>query len=427
MDIASLRGTYDIFPPQSRIWESVELEARRIFNVYGCSEIRTPIIEDTRLFTRSIGEGTDIVNKEMYTFPDRKGRSITLRPEGTASVVRAYLQHSLYKDQGLCRFFYIGPMFRYERPQAGRNRQFYQLGTEFLGSTHPYYDAESIALLTTFFKTLGITDAVVKLNSVGSRSSKENYSLSLKDYFAPFIKSMCEDCITRFEKNTLRILDCKNPACRETIKGAPSTEHALNQEDAEHFHSVKEYLCAMNVRFEIEPRLVRGLDYYTNTIFEVVHTRLGSQDALGGGGRYNNLVEEMGGPSTGAVGFAVGIDRLVMVLEKILSSQETALSDSLDVYILNPNDSLSADHIVMLHALRSCFVKADMCTEQKSFKAQMRTANKLNARFVLIHGEDEIRQSIIKLKNMTQKTEEIIPYTTFYTAVEKVIERIGKK
>ena len=427
MAFTSLRGTYDIYPPQSRMWEEVELKAREIFSLYGCGEIRTPIIEDTRLFTRSIGEGTDIVNKEMYTFPDRKGRSITLRPEGTASVVRAYLQHKLYAANALCRLFYIGPMFRYERPQAGRNRQFYQLGTEFLGSTHPYYDAESIVLLVSYFRSLGINNAVVKMNSVGSQESKNNYSKIVKDFFADHIKEMCPDCSTRFEKNPLRILDCKVSTCREVIKGAPSTESALNTEDQEHFNSVKEYLDAMKIQYEIEPRLVRGLDYYTNTIYEVVHTHLGSQDALGGGGRYNNLIEEMGGQSTGAVGFAVGIDRLVMVLEKMQNEQIRNAGSTVDLYVLNLSESIRTDHIKLLHALREKNVSVDICTEQKSFKAQMRMANKLRARFVLIQGEEELAKSVVKLKDMNEKHEETISYTDFNTVVEKVAERIEKK
>ncbi|MCB1196457.1 histidine--tRNA ligase, partial [bacterium] len=291
MDIASLRGTYDIFPPQSRIWESVELEARRIFNVYGCSEIRTPIIEDTRLFTRSIGEGTDIVNKEMYTFPDRKGRSITLRPEGTASVVRAYLQHSLYKDQGLCRFFYIGPMFRYERPQAGRNRQFYQLGTEFLGSTHPYYDAELISLANEILNQLNLSEKhTLEINSLGDLESRATYKTQLVEYFNDFKEQLSEDSQKRLSLNPLRILDSKDEGDKKLIQQAPLLKDSLSSRSKESFDWVLEKLQALNIPFKQNPYLVRGLDYYNDCIFEFTVENFGAQNTLLAGGRYDQLI-----------------------------------------------------------------------------------------------------------------------------------------
>ncbi|MEW6534130.1 MAG: histidine--tRNA ligase [Candidatus Auribacterota bacterium] len=425
MTITALRGTYDILPPQSYIWEKAESQARKMFALYGYSELRTPIIEQTQLFSRSIGENTDIVSKEMYTFADRKGRSITMRPEATAPVVRAYIEHKLYKDQSLCKFYYIGPMFRYERPQAGRNRQFYQLGTEILGTEHPYHDAESISLAVSYFKSLGIDNIVVKINSVGDAESKQKYSSILKNFFAGSLDTMCPDCNTRFEKNTLRMLDCKVPACKEIIKNAPPLNENLNDASKTHFESVLALLNKMKIAYEIEPRLVRGLDYYTNTIFEITHSHLGSQDALGGGGRYNNLIAEMGGPQTGAVGFAVGIDRLVIVLEKMMANNSTITAGSdLDLYILNLDNALFTDHAELLHSLRQHDIRADICTEQKSFKAQMRSANKANARFVLIQGQNERDNNIFKLKDMINGTEEDIKTINNNVDIDKLVERI---
>lgn len=424
MTISALRGTYDILPPQSNIWETAENQARATFALFGYSELRTPIIEQTQLFTRSIGENTDIVSKEMYTFADRKGRSITLRPEATAPVVRAYIEHKLYNAYPLCKFFYIGPMFRYERPQAGRNRQFYQLGTEILGSTHPYYDAESISLAVEYFRQLGITDTVVKLNSVGDTASKQAYSALLKEYFSDKIDQMCDDCRTRFEKNTLRILDCKSHECRQYIENAPPLVENLNEESKEHFNRVLTYLNGMGISYQIEPRLVRGLDYYTNTIFEIAHSHLGSQDALGGGGRYNNLVEEMGGPATGAVGFAVGIDRLVIVLQKMREQQDATTHVNHGLYILNLDQRVFADHVAIVNQLRRNNIPADICTEEKSFKAQMRSANKSGASHVLIRGEHEFDQQTIRIKNMIVGTEEDIFLENNKLDIKTLIERI---
>ena len=424
MAIKALRGTYDIFPPQSKLWQKIENLARELFSLYGYGEIRTPIFEETKLFSRSIGENTDIVSKEMYTFQDRKGRSITLRPEATAPVVRAYLQHNMQQLSQICKLSYIGPMFRYERPQAGRNRQFYQLGTELIGSTNPYYDAESIALAYEFISRLGINDPVVKINSVGDAESKSNYGNLIKDYLAPKIDSMCGDCKIRIEKNPLRVLDCKNPSCKEYLAGAPSLLDSLSESSKTHFEQVRKYLEAMEIPYTIDNYLVRGLDYYTDTIFEIIHSNLGSQDALGGGGRYNNLVQEMGGPSTGAVGFAFGIDRLVLVLEA-LADQNTQNDDDIDLFILNLDESVFTQHVKLVQKLRQKNIKADICTESKSMKAQMRNANKVNAKLVIIRGQNEIDNNVIKIKNMNDKTEETISITHDDSLLNAVLERIN--
>ncbi|MDX9703231.1 MAG: histidine--tRNA ligase [Candidatus Auribacterota bacterium] len=425
MTINALRGTYDICPPASYIWEYVEQEARRLFGQFGYGEIRTPIFEETRLFTRSIGENTDIVSKEMYTFADRKGRSITLRPEATAPVVRAFLQHKLYSVSPLNKFFYIGPMFRYERPQAGRNRQFYQLGTEILGSNHPYYDAESIALAHQFLCVIGINNPTVKINSVGDLESKKLFGKMIQTKLMPQQSLLCADCQTRLEKNPLRVLDCKNPSCKEYIKDLPRLTDNLSPASKEHFAQVLRFLDSMNIPYVIDNCLVRGLDYYTETIFEIVHSNLGSQDALGGGGRYNNLVEEMEGPSTGAVGFAFGIDRLVMVLEQLRPELATD-RQQLDCYILNLEPSVFTEHVALVHKLRKTGIRADICTEEKSMKAQFRAANKLNARFVVIRGKEEIEKNIFSIKNMNEANEEKISYTDENTLFEILRERIIK-
>ncbi len=425
MTINALRGTYDIYPPSSYIWEYIEQEARALFGQFGYGEMRTPIFEETRLFTRSIGENTDIVSKEMYTFADRKGRSITLRPEATAPVVRAFLQHKLYSTSQLNKFFYVGPMFRYERPQAGRNRQFYQLGTEILGSTHPYYDAESIGLAHQFLCKIGIDNPVVKINSVGDVESKRKFAEMLQAKLMPHQRELCADCQTRLEKNPLRVLDCKSPNCKQYLQDLPLLVDHLSDTSKQHFQQVQEYLKAMDIPYVIDNCLVRGLDYYTETIFEIVHSNLGSQDALGGGGRYNNLVEEMEGPAIGAVGFAFGIDRLVIVMEQ-LKPELAAERDQLDCYILNLEPSVFTEHAALVHKLRKEGIKADICTEEKSMKAQFRAANKCNATFVVIRGKDEIDKNIVLIKNMNDANEEQIACTGETTLFDVLRERILK-
>ena len=425
MTINALRGTYDIYPPVSYIWEYIEQEARALFGQFGYGEMRTPIFEETRLFTRSIGENTDIVSKEMYTFADRKGRSITLRPEATAPVVRAFLQYKLYSISQLNKFFYVGPMFRYERPQAGRNRQFYQLGTEILGSTHPYYDAESIGLAHQFLCKIGIDNPVVKINSVGDVDSKRKFAEMLQNKLMPHQRELCADCQTRLEKNPLRVLDCKSPHCKQYLQDLPLLVDHLSDTSKKHFEQVQEYLKAMDIPYVIDNCLVRGLDYYTETIFEIVHSNLGSQDALGGGGRYNNLVEEMEGPATGAVGFAFGIDRLVIVLEQLKPELATE-RDQIDCYILNLEPSVFTEHTALIHKLRKEGIKADICTEEKSMKAQFRAANKCNASFVVIRGKDEIDKNIVLIKNMNDASEEQVACTGDSTLFDVLRERILK-
>ncbi|MDO8585413.1 MAG: histidine--tRNA ligase, partial [Armatimonadota bacterium] len=303
---AAPRGTNDVLPSETPKWQFVEGRFREICSTYGYREIRTPVFEDTRLFTRSIGETTDIVSKEMYTFTDRGGRSITLRAEGTAPVVRAYVEHNLGAELPLSKLYYVSSVFRYERPQAGRYRQHHQLGVEAIGSADPALDAEVIGLAMSFLSSLGIESLELKINSVGCENCRPAYRDALRKYVEPFLIEMCETCKIRYEANPLRMLDCKVERCRELLASAPSILDTLDEECREHFEGVRRYLELIGVPFTVESRLVRGFDYYTKTVFEIVSEQLGAQNSVLGGGRYDNLVEELGGPSTPAAGFGMG-------------------------------------------------------------------------------------------------------------------------
>ena len=312
------RGTKDILPENVAGWNYVEQKIRDICARFGYEEIRTPMFEHTELFHRGIGEGTDVVDKEMYTFTDRGGRSITLRPENTASAVRAYLQNKLYGDSALTKLFYIGSMFRYDRPQAGRMREFHQFGVEALGEANPAVDAEIILLAMEFLKSLGLKDLKLSLNSVGCPSCRPAYRQALQEYFRPHLEELCGDCKDRFERSPLRILDCKADADKAFMAGAPKITDCLCDECREHFEQVQSLLTEAGVEFELDPRLVRGLDYYTKTAFEIKYAPLGAQSAVAGGGRYDGLIEEMGGNPTPAVGFATGLERVLLAFFHVL-------------------------------------------------------------------------------------------------------------
>jgi len=307
----AVKGTRDLLPPETAIWSGVEAVARRVFGTYGYREIRTPILEDTELFVRSVGESTDIVGKEMYTFDDRKGRSLTLRPENTASVVRAFVQHGPQSEPLPVKLFYIGPQFRYERPQKGRYRQFHQIGAELIGDPGPYSDAELILMLVRFLSELGFENLVVQLNTVGDEDSRAAYRLGLQEFLEPRRQELTPDSQRRLQTNPLRILDTKDPGERDLLVSAPQLVDYLTEESRTHFETVQRILGQNDLSFRVEPRLVRGLDYYTRTVFEIVSEGLGAQDAIVGGGRYDGLVEELGGPSLPAIGFAIGEDRLL--------------------------------------------------------------------------------------------------------------------
>ena len=406
--IKALRGTYDILPPDTTLWQKVEQKTRDIFSSYGYGEIRTPIFERTELFTRSIGEATDIVEKEMYTFQDRKNRSCSLRPEETACVVRACLEHKLLNQQGkILKFFYIGPMFRYDRPQAGRQRQFNQVGVELFGSYSPLADAEVITMMVRFFESLGLKNVSVNINSLGDKESMENYKNELKNFLQPKLDDLCPDCKRRFEKNILRLLDCKNPSCQEIYSSSdmPEIKDVLSDSSREHYETVLEALKDVNVDFVEQPRLVRGLDYYTETIFEITHNSIGAQDALGGGGRYNNLVKDIGGPETGAVGFAIGIERLILALKQLDISEE---DQAKIIYLVSFDEEAIRENLVFADELRKEGLTAMAVYQKLSVKAQMRQANNIGAKFVVMRGEDERNQDAVKVKNMETGEEKIV-------------------
>ena len=400
------RGTKDILPEQINGWLYVENEIRKICAAYGYEEIRTPTFEHTELFQRGIGEATDVVEKEMYTFTDRGNRSITLRPENTASAVRAYLQNKLYAAGNLVKLFYIGSMFRYDRPQAGRLREFHQFGVEALGEKNPALDAEIILLAWNFLKNLGLDDLKLKINTVGCPECRPVYRQKLQHYFGEYHDELCNDCKSRLEKNPLRILDCKVDAGKDFMDEAPKIETCLCDDCREHFARVKELLTAADINFEVDERLVRGLDYYTKTAFEIQYTPLGAQSALAGGGRYDGLIEEIGGSPTPGIGFAAGIERILIALEKqnlIPSAQK-----NLDAFIVTAGKVAEVCGFQLLNNLRQKNISATMDFAGRSMKAQMKQAAKSGAKFALIIGDDEVTNKTVTVKNLETSAQEII-------------------
>jgi histidyl-tRNA synthetase len=322
MKFKTLRGIQDIYPPDIFIWHTIETVSREIFKNYGYHEIRLPIIESTDIFTRSIGETTDIVEKEMYTFTDKGGRSVTMRPEGTAPFIRAYVEHNLHSEPAPQKYYYMGPMFRYERPQAGRQRQFYQIGVEALGVEDPKVDAEVISMLSLILKGIGLTHLNCEVTSIGCPTCRPDYKAALKEHIRGKLDKFCGDCKRRFEINPLRILDCKVPSCIKERKGSPSVLDSLCKGCGDHFDNVQHYLSRLDIPHTINPNLVRGLDYYTKTSFEVTSESLGSQNAVAAGGRYDNLVKEFGGPSTPGIGFAIGMERIIPLVKDSMGEFE---------------------------------------------------------------------------------------------------------
>lgn len=401
------RGTKDILPSDVNAWLYLEGVMRRICAQYGYKEIRTPVFEHTELFQRGIGDTTDVVEKEMYTFTDRGNRSITLRPENTASAVRAYVEHKLSKEDAAAKFYYIGPMFRYDRPQAGRLREFHQFGIEALGVPGPNVDAEIILLAVQVLQTLGLQDLKLKINSVGCPKCRPVYREQLQSYFKPHLTELCEDCQGRFDRNPMRLLDCKNPHDHELAEGAPCMEDCLCEECKAHFEGVKELLTAAGVDYEVDHSLVRGLDYYTRTAFEIQYTPLGAQSAVCGGGRYDGLVEEISGEeSRPGIGFAMGMERVLLALEK----QELLpqFDESIDAFIVCPKQEQFVQAFQTVIALRRESFKAEYDFNGRSMKSQMKQANKLQAKQVLIFGEDELARGAVTVRNMaTSEQQEI--------------------
>jgi histidyl-tRNA synthetase len=403
--IKSITGTKDILPEDIQRWNFLENIVEKVFTSFNYKEIRTPVFEETALFARGIGEETDIVGKEMYTFIDRSKTSITLKPEMTASVVRAFVEHSLGTKQPINKLFYISPMFRQERPQAGRFRQFHQFGAEAMGSNSPLLDAEMIQMVFDIFKLLGLKDISVKINSLGVPESREKYKQLLRKYLFDKKENLSEDSRLRFEKNILRIFDSKIECDREIMKNAPLLIDYLDEESKNDFEIVKQALIRGNIPFEIDPKLVRGLDYYTKTTFEIVSEKVGSQSALCGGGRYDLLIEQLGGKATPGVGFAAGIERILLACEN-----EKAFSlpaGFIDLYITRLDKELEE----FVYDIASYFRRENFTVEidylDRSVKAQMREANKLGSRYVLFAGGEEFQNGLLNLKNMAdgiQKT-----------------------
>jgi len=398
MSYELVRGTRDILPEEAHRFRRIEAAFRAVAARYNYREIRFPVLEHTELFDRGIGEATEIVTKQMFTFPDQKGRSLSLRPEGTASAVRAYLNAGLHVNDPFQKWFYLGPMFRYEKPQKGRYRQFEQYGVEVFGSLEPVVDAEVIACAWTLMSELGLGGLRLKLNSIGCPVDRARFNEVLRAHFTPSIGSMCADCKRRLDENPLRILDCKEPVCQPYIAEAPGSADHLCRECADHFGHVRTLLDRLELAYEIDPRLVRGLDYYTLTVFELVSEELGAQDSLLGGGRYDGLVETLGGPSTPGIGFAGGIDRLALILQE-REAGESAGAD-LDLYLAALGDEGRAFALQLADGLRRRGVCVDLDHRNRKFSKQMSEANRLGARHLLVLGDDEVASERGKLKEM---------------------------
>lgn len=403
-----IKGTHDILPQESPAWIKIENDIHRIMGLYNYAHMRTPVFENTALFARGIGQLTDIVSKEMYTFEDRGGKSLTLKPEMTAPIIRAYLENKLYARQPLNKLYYISPLFRQENPQAGRLRQFHQFGAEALGSSDPAIDAEIIRLALSVYDALGVKNLSLKINSVGDAQCRVPYKKLLQDYIRPNLDQYCQDCQKRFDENPMRILDCKNETCRNLNRQAPKIVEHLCEACDDHFKRLKSILKQLGISYELDSNLVRGLDYYTRTVFEITSSDLGSQNAICGGGRYDLLAEELGGQPTPAVGFASGIERLLMVMERqgLLTSEE----ERLHIFLIAMGEQAQSIISEWLYKLRDNGFKTDTDYLGRSIKAQMREANRQKARFVIILGEDELKNREFSVKLMDKNEQVAVPF-----------------
>lgn len=411
MKINTIKGMKDLLPDQTKTWRQVENLLHNFFTIHGYGEIRTPNIERTELFKRVIGEQTDIVHKEMYSWQDQNKESISLRPELTAPTVRSFIEHNLEKLNKNTKLYYIGLAFRRERPQKGRQRQFCQFGVEAIGSEFPEQDAEVISMAYNIYEMLGVDNLELVVNSVGSSQSKKKYTKQLKQYLSQYANDLSEVSKERYNKNPLRILDTKNNDEKKLIKNAPKILESLSKEEVNHFNQIRRSLDKLNIPYKIDNNLVRGLDYYTMTTFEIRTNVIGSQDALCGGGRYNNLIEQLGGKSIPAIGFAAGMERLLMAL----SSKEDKIDEKIDVFIVSNGEDAINNALKICDILRSQLginVRMDLC--RGSFKSQMRQANKLKADYVVIIGEDEINRKVGIIKNMSSGNQIEVPLDTIH-------------
>jgi histidyl-tRNA synthetase len=399
------KGTYDVYGKQGKIFQELEKLMNALMENYNYEYIRTPHFEASELFHRGVGETTDIVSKETYDFKDRSDRNMTLRPEGTAGVVRSYIENKMYGDTIVPRkLWYFGPMYRYERPQSGRFREFYQFGVEVFGTNSPMMDAEVISIPVNFYRLLGLKGIKVHINTLGDKESRENYRNALLEYFKPYLDELCDDCKTRYEKNPLRILDCKIDSSKDIMKNAPKIKDYLNEKSKKHYEDVKKYLDALKIEYIEDSNLVRGLDYYTHTVFEVEASveGFGSQNVLCGGGRYDHLVETLGGPATSGVGFAMGLERLITALS--YENIDIAIDNGLDVYIIPMEDTL--DYAISLtNDLRLSGFKVETDYMNRKLQNNFKQADRLNAKFIIIIGSLEKESNILTIKNNHTKEE----------------------
>ena len=403
MAITGIKGFNDILPGEVEKWQQIEATARRVFGTYGFSEIRVPVMEKTELFARSIGDATDIVEKEMYSFVDKGDNRVTLRPEGTAGVMRAFIEHKLHALDPVAKLYYLGPMFRYERPQKGRYRQFHQIGAEVTGVTNPRIDAQVLVMLCHFFAELGIHEPTLQINSLGCPECRPSYRAALKEYLRDRLAQLCDDCRRRLDTNPLRALDCKAAGCKEATVEAPSVLDHLCAGCDDHFAAVRRHLEAVGTTYAVNSRMVRGLDYYTRTTFELVTGLLGAQSAVAAGGRYDGLIEELGGPKLPGIGFAMGVERVAL----LLSGEGQARRP--DLFIAAHGEAAGDTAFQLMTNLQRRGFLAEIDYEGKSLKSQMRRADKLNARFTLIIGEDELASGRGMLKAMDAGCQEEIP------------------
>ncbi|MBM7606976.1 histidyl-tRNA synthetase [Lysinibacillus composti] len=414
------RGTQDILPEQTPKWQKVESIMRELCRVYRYKEIRTPIFEQTELFQRGVGDTTDIVQKEMYTFEDRGGRSLTLRPEGTASAVRSFVEHKMFglPDQPI-KLSYVGPMFRYERQQAGRYRQFVQFGVEAIGSADPAIDAEVISLAMDIYQSVGLKDLKLVINSLGDKETRDSHRTALINHFKPSIEEFCSDCQKRLEKNPLRILDCKIDHEHPLMESAPALTEYLTEASAQYFAEVKKYLEILGIEYVVDPNLVRGLDYYNHTAFEIMSTSkgFGAITTLCGGGRYNGLVEDIGGPDVPGIGFAMSIERLLLALEA--EGVELDVEDGLDVYVIAMGEAAKQKAVELLSSFRTKGISADMDYIDRKMKAQMKSADRLGAKYVIVIGDTELEESAVNVKEMESGNQEKVAFHDLVNYLQK--------
>ncbi len=422
MQINKVKGTYDVLPNESYRWQALESKIREILKLYNIKEMRTPIMEYSEVFHRQ-SELSDMVTKETYDFDDRGERRLTLRPEGTAGIIRSYVENKLYATQELEKVYYIGPNFRYERPQKGRYRQFSQFGVEAIGSVDAALDAEMIMLAYDFIKRLGLKGVTVRINSLGDDESRRNYQDALTNHFEPHKETLCEDCKIRLGKNPLRILDCKVDQKHEAVINAPTPQDYLNSSSRDYFKQVIEHLNASAISYEIAPKLVRGLDYYSHTVFEIEADieGFGAQNVLGGGGRYQKLVSELGGPELGGIGFAFGMERLLLALDA--ENIELAVDDMIDAYVIVFGEELRVLGSKILFELRQANIISDMNYTKKAFKGQLKQALRLGAKYLIILGEDEYKKGVVGIKDTKTENQEEVPIERIKKYMK---EKVGK-